>query len=224
MNRISSFFAGFIPQYISAGAILGFLKIFSFRIPEKTRKQHFLSNEKAWTDAKKKAVTGAFIEHQSLLSGLVLGKKKADYNACEVVAAYNAGISISDSSAFPEVLCEFEKLGLVFFGEFGTAPDRMLRYFHKKGWITEELRGKRITKESVESLQKGFAVYVLTAFNDRKNILAEVHTVCITKEEEGYRIHNGGDPDRVYSLLIDAVNGFNGGRGKPIVLIGIRSV
>lgn len=224
MNRISSFFAGFIPQYISAGAILGFLKIFSFRIPEKTRNRHFQANEKAWADAEKKAVSGVYIERQSALSDLVLGKEKADYNACEVIAAYNACVSMKEMLSFPKLLSEFERLGLVFFGGFGTAPDRLLRYFRAKGLDASELRGKKMTKEAVGSMQEDYEVFLLTAFNDRKNILSEVHTVCISREEDGYRIHNGGLPDSAYSTLQEAVDGFNGGRGKPIVLIGVRSV
>ncbi len=222
MNRISSFFAGFIPQYISAGAILGFLKIFSFRIPEKTRNRHFQTNEKAWKDAEKKAVSGIFIERQSELSGLVLGKEKADYNACEVIAAYNACVSMKETVSFPELLSEFERLGLVFFGGFGTAPDRLVRYFRAKGCSVSELKSRRMTKEAVGSMQKDHEVYLLTAFNDRKNILSEVHTVCISKEEDGFRIHNGGLPDRSFLTLQEAVDGFNGGRGKPIVLIGVN--
>lgn len=222
MNRIRSFFACFIPQYVSAGAILSFLKIFSFPIPRRIREKHLEKNEEAWREAVRDAVSDSYIERQSALAGLVLGRKNASYNACEVIAAYNACVAQNQPVSFPEMIAEFEKMGLVFLGAFGTSPDRLLRYFQRLGWRAKLLRGKEIDRESAFGLEEQCDVFLLTAFNDRRDILAQVHTVCVTKEERGFRIHNGTPSVCFSSTLFESVTGFNGGRGKAIALIGLR--
>lgn len=164
---------------------------------------------------------GGFIEEQRALSGMVLGNKPADFNSCEVIAAYNALAALGREASFPELLQEFERGGLVFFGAFGTAPEKLRRFFAAQGLPATVIRGRKITEKTLRSLAEEHRVFLLTAFNDRKDILSEVHTVCLTGEEGQWYVHNGGPLGECYGSLSDAVNGMSGGRGKPIVLYAL---
>lgn len=245
MNSVRQCLAAFIPRFISAGTVTRFLSFVSVRIPASVRNAHLSANSVAWDLIMDQAMTDRYIERQKCLSGLRLGKISCDRNACEVIAVYNTLAALSAEEevwaesptvsltypwfpvtrkrSFPEMLWEFESLGLALAGYFGTAPSRIIKYFGKKGYETEALYGKAITEEKTKELAGRKRAFVLTVYNDRENIMAEIHTLSITKEAYGFRVHNGGMEKEIFPKLYDAVCAVNRGKSKPIVLIGVGS-
>ena len=204
-----------------AKAILGFLSFFSFKIPSRRREAHFKENTIAWEKIRPKAEADGLIERQRLLKDLRLGNKPADYNACEVIAACNVLTVLGEHPSFPEVIRSFEAGGLVFGGAFGTAPGRILRFFESQGIPCRVLKGRQVESTDLSAWGQDSQVFILTAFNDRDNIWAMVHTVCITRGKDGYLIHNGSPLLRPFPTLEEAVSGFSNGKNKPIALMGI---
>lgn len=243
MNSVQKRLAALIPTFIGAGAVSRFLSLVSVRIPASVRNTHLAQNSIAWDMAAVDAMSGRYIEHQEKLSGLRLGKMSADCNSCEVIAAYNTLAALSEEEddwakrptkslrypwweitrprSFPEMLWEFESLGLALAGYFGTAPGKIVKYFGKRGYETEILYGRGVSEERVQTLARQCRAFVLTAYNDRKNIMAQIHTLSITKEAYGFRVHNGAMEKEIFPKLYDAVCAVNGGKSKPICLIGV---
>lgn len=174
-------------------------------------------------------------------------------NTCEVIAMYNAVVALNNGDVsvgmdFPDLLRICEQNGIIFHGYFGTDPENISEYFNElEGYEAEMISGSDVSVSSADNciayIQDNYDTYILTAYNDKddvsqtlnnisngdiKNVPNEwggIHTVCITKEENGYVIHNKGysdDDEKEYSTLEEAVNGFNEGNGRPISLIGIR--
>ncbi len=246
MKSFKQRLAAFIPRFIGAGTVARFLSLVSVRIPVSKRNAHLAQNSIAWDQIWEKAMKGRYIEYQRELSTLCLGKLSADRNACEVIATYNTMASLAATEAswakkpekslrypwwdvtrrrtFPEMLWEFESYGLALAGYFGTAPGKIVKYLEKHGYETEKLTGRAITEDRVRTLAGQFRAFVLMAYNDRENIMAQVHTLSITKEAYGFQVHNGNMEDRTFPMLYEAVCAVNQGKSKPIVLIGAGSV
>ena len=245
MKSVKQRLAAFIPRFIGAGTVARFLSFVSVRIPVSQRNAHLAQNSIAWNQIWEKAMKGRYIEHQRELSGMRLGKITADRNACEVIATYNtmASLSAAEASwakkpekslrypwwdvtrkrAFPEMLWEFESLGLALAGYFGTAPGRIIKYLEKHGYETGTLTGRAITAENVLSFARQYRAFILMAYNDGANIMAQIHTLSITKEAYGFQVHNGNMEEKTFPVLYDAVCAVTQGKSKPIVLIGAGS-
>ncbi len=166
-----------------------------------------------------------YIEHQKDMDDLYYGKRfRASYNACEVIAAYNALIDLTDHKpdiSFPELLAEFEQNGLVRKGAWGTDLQWIDRFLCENGYTVRKLTGRRITAEAVQDLERTCRTFIMTAYNDRDDIMQMIHTVTVTCSADGiYSVHNAGD-DRVYRSLSEAVFSFNHQKGRVISLIGI---
>lgn len=163
---------------------------------------------------------GPFLERQHLLGGMVLGNEKARINSCEVIAAYNALKLLKKEICFPGLLTEFEEAGLVLGGRFGTAPGRIQRVLENHGCDTILLRENELSEKKLRSLQGSFPAFLLTAYNDREDIMAMIHTMCITGD--GFLVLNGGLTGEKHFSLEEAFAAVNGGRIKPISLICVR--
>lgn len=171
-------------------------------------------------------------------------------NTCEVSAVYNClcflhhsaeidnknhnldmkGIPIDsiidDEFTFPGLLAYFEQKGLALGGYFGTSPMAIKRFLGKCGYQVTVLKGSKISRPSVDDMEQKrnpgeLSGYILTTFNDRNHLSAMIHTMCITKEEDGFVIHNDYEGTKVYSTLSQAVFGYNKGEGKPVLLMKI---
>ena len=222
MKGLKAFLAGFIPRRVSSKLVLGFLNFFSFRIPKRLREKHYRNNLEQWSTCFTRAESGGFLEYQSLLTTLSFGNHPASYNSCEAIAVYNAEKALGKDVSFPYLLMNFENRGLALFGTFGTAPKKIVRYFTDIGEKTESLIGKAVTEEAVDALEKRFTVFVVTVYNDRTNILAMIHTMCITREETGFLVHNSGGAAEAKCSLFDALSSLGDGRALTICLIGVR--
>ncbi len=165
-------------------------------------------------------------------------------NACEVIAVYNAlcalrqknsddpdmgGVMITDRRGkdirtepdFPSLLAEFSGSGICANGLFGTSPKAIEKFFRSRGFDVICCVGRQISKERMEEMSDASDVCILTSFNRGQNPFSMVHTMCVTKEKRGWRMHNDAEGGKRYPTLFSAVTGYNGGRSHPIQVLGI---
>lgn len=133
---------------------------------------------------------------------------------------------MDDEFRFPILLSYFERNGLALGGYFGTSPLAIKRFLKKRGYQVTILMGSKISGQSVDDMEQKETPgkpsgYILTTFNDRNHLSAMIHTVCITKEKEGFVIHNDYEGTKCYSSLSKAVFGYHDGKSKPILLMKI---
>lgn len=168
-------------------------------------------------------------------------------NTCEVIAVYNALTSLGQDSdnflqknnktdiinseensildktmGFVELLHYFEKNGIALNGYFGTSPRALIRFFKKHSYTIKVLKGKAIKEDVLRDLQAADeGAYILTTFNDKNSLFAMVHTMCITREDNKFVMHNDYAGTKTYASLEDAIFQYNNGKGKPIMVIKV---
>ncbi len=160
-----------------------------------------------------------FIEDQAKYTDMRYGTQTVQYSGCQVIAVFNLLRAIGRSTPFTELLRIFEADGVIFGGEFGTAPKAAAEFLRKNGLIVETSFKEA---EFPEIAEKSRAM-ILTAYNDGQDIMKMAHTICVTKEKDGYRPHNSARSGITYANIIDLIREIDGGtRGKGIFLIGVN--
>lgn len=234
---------GFIPGFVSDRLVIGFLDFTSKlqRPKEDLIELHYEYNKDIWKTSKNKCMKAYkqkwYIEKQSELKGLLYGKGNqrkdkrylkgrnltAAENSCTVIAVYNALVSLCHGKVLvdlPDLIKTFEKRGIAYGGYYGTSVKAMMRFFENNKIVTEMYIGKMIDDDVIDDIDRCFDTFVMTAYNNKYDITDMIHTVCITKEKEGYVIHNE-DGGKTYSSLKDAVGGFREGRGRVMMISGL---
>ena len=210
-------------------------------VSKKTADSHLEENEKNWGEYKER-LGSRYIERQheldmfkygsyrKTLQKMFMGDKPfvAARNSCEVISVYNAlenfGIKNEDTT-FPRLLNYFEKNASILKGYFGTSFSGIIRYFKKNGYDYISFMGKKINKENIDLIEKNYATYIFMSYNNTENIADMIHTMSITKEEQGFFIHNSFCKPIFYETLYDAVvkyNSENGFTSRPIIVMGIN--
>lgn len=206
---------------------------------EETMRQYRL-NIVEWKDFskknKKKSPEG-FLNEQWLLSGFLYGTASklqeklffkgrpitAKENSCEVIASYNALLSLGSPEPFPEVLKEYSQGGICFHGIFGTDPKAIKRFFEKRGFAVKAFEGEeieRLKSEGDPAVDRECA-YIFTTYNRKNNPFSMIHTMCITVEDTGYQTHNDAEGNKIYPTVYDAVVGYEKGRSGPFYVLRI---
>lgn len=213
-----------------------------FPMKESIIQSHFDKNQKAWkhrTDLS----SSFYIENQESLEDFYYGidwNKKlnqflfdgeplnASLNSCEVIAIYNALQFLHDGKSpmsFPSLLTLFEQEGIVLSGYFGTSPNALKKYFNQRSstYISSSVSGRKlINKPDIFSKFEKYDTFIFMAFNNHNSIKSGIHTVCICKEKvDAYRIHNCNLENTLFPNLKSAINGFQKGKGYPLLLIGV---
>ncbi len=231
-GKIKNALRAFVPSLPNA-LVEGALRMMSFfdHVPKRCRENNREENLRIWKEKYEERFSEAYIENQSELKDLKLGKSDMAYAGCEVISVYNSLLFLSripasteegriEKKPLPELISRFEDKGVILNGNFGTSPRQLCRYLSGLG-----LEARFTTKRSLfEKLASESEAFILTVYNDKKNIMQEIHTICITKEGEGvFRAHN--------SLKCrESVEGFGNleqklgleGRGKVLAMTGIR--
>jgi len=178
--------------------------------------------------------------HHSFLSKLFLQGRAltGKENICEVVGVYNVLQALhsernlpfnqgrikeqtdAEQISFPELVAYFEGHGIWLRGYFGTFPTAMGKFLKRHGYFVKSLWGFGLTREKVGKLQKEGA-FLLVTMNNKRNLWDMIHTMCISIEENGYRIHNDFEGANLYPTLEEAVYGYRDGKGKPLLLYQI---
>ncbi len=146
---------------------------------------------------------GGYINDQNYgaVSKLKLGSRTMDYNGCEVIAAYNAMLTLGEKRDIRGIAYHFENDGQMLGGEFGTNPYAIKRFFVQNGYKVKTLEGEDITDKKIPRADS----YVLSFWND-KDIQDALHTVAMRKTKEGYELFNYGGTSNNGSDKVDNLN------------------
>lgn len=230
---------GYIPKHIHDETMLGVYDFFASinNISNHTIEAHKKANNEVFPKLKNQYMVNGFIEYESKMTDLVYGVQNkildkailgngtltAANNTCGVIATYNAMSAINNNSSpvgFVDLLAAFEKEGIALDGYIGTSPNSIQDYLDRKGYQTKMLVGGSLDVKSVNSLASNYDSFIMTSYNSKDNVLDMIHTMCITKENGKYVIHNAGETEK-YDSLGDAVFGYNSASSEPICIIGV---
>lgn len=230
--------AAFIPKYTSNRVLVKVYRILAFfGVPRFIRRNHLRENrirleQAGWEFWHEK---DAFIENQSEWENIRFGvgrRQSMAYAGCEIIATYNARKALGEQASkkfMAELIDAYEARGAALWGAFGTAPTMIAAHFRKNGFAVETTDSK--DERAAAEIARNHDVMIVTAYNDKNDITAQIHTVCITKSREGkFVLHNAYYRDekgrfcksRPYDTLQDAVAHLSRREPKLIYLIGVR--
>ena len=163
-----------------------------------------------------------FMENQKRLSSLYLGMSTMDKAGCEIIAVYNALRALGMDIPLPELIDRFERDGMIYSGRYGVSAYAMRDALKDAGLTT--VTAHRLT--DMAKILTESAVSILTMYNDKTTIGAEIHSVCISRSTDGYLIHNMYGDGAVlgpYKGFDDMIGTLRGGKTGPILLIGVNT-
>ena len=236
-NPLKQFLLSFIPRHVGNSVVL---KIYNLAalipVPLKIRIQNHDHNT-AWLKKAKwdfLTVPSAYIENQNEWGEIRYGwgsHHNMKYSGCEIIATFNAlkALGKAGSSDFiADLIREYEKHGAALWGEFGVSPLAVCTCLKRHGFAV--VTAKKDDDESLNMADSQSQVFIATVYNNAKDITAQIHTVCITKEENGYILHNAYCRNQAgvyaasspYPTLKEAIAHISGQEVKMIYLIGIN--
>ena len=237
-NPINQFIVSFIPRYVCNSVVLKVYHLLTLiPVPQKIRKENFAHNTIRLKDAKWAflTVSSTYIENQNEWGEILYGwgfHHTMKYSGCEIIATFNAlkALGKADSPDFmAELIGEYEKHGAALWGEFGVSPPAICAYLKRQGFSV--VTAKKANDRSLDMADSRCRVFIATVYNNAKDITAQIHTVCITKEENRYILHNAYRKNQkgvyvasiAYATLKEAISHISGQEAKMIYLIGIDS-
>lgn len=230
--------ASLIPTYVSNRVLVkGYRFLALFGVPRFVRRNHFRENcerlkETNWNFWHESDV---LIENQSEWGNIRFGvgrRLSMRYAGCEIIATYNARKALgvpSSRKMMAELIEIYEARGAALWGAFGVAPTMIAAYFRKNGFAVETADGA--DEAAVERIAQNHRVMIATAYNDKNDIMAQIHTVCITKRaDSGFVLHNAYRRDKSgqysssppYTTVQEAVSHLSAREAKLIYLIGVK--
>ena len=163
-----------------------------------------------------------FIEDQRNYKDMTYGALPLSDNGCELIAIYNALFELTGKkdTDFSLIVDMHEKDGILLSGLFGTSIRAIEEYFVKNGFKTKSSS----KKENYEQIAQNSDVLILTMYNSRYDITAQVHTIAITKKDGTYYVHNNSanPPSVGYSSFTTCLSLIKSGLAKDLFLIGIN--
>lgn len=237
MGGMRRFLVSLIPKYVSDRVFLSIYQLLAWiRVPRRTRERNYIENcgrlrgenWSFWDDS------SSYIENQEEWRQIRFGKglhHNMSYSGCEIIASFNALKALTGCSApeqMAELIRDYEASGAALWGEFGTSPRAIERYFKKNGFTVRSACGR--DQAAVEEIGRKYRVMIATVYNDRTDITKQVHTVCITGDSRsGYVLHNaylvnqnGKYAQSIpYKTLAEAIGRISRYEPKLICLIGV---
>ena len=102
----------------------------------------------------------------------------------------------------------------------------MIMKFRIAQWLEHQLVKLVVlgSNPNMETILKYYETFILTKYNDIEDITQCIHTVCITKKNGKFYVHNNSyyGHNIQYDSIEDILNRIDGGLAKDIVLLGIR--
>ncbi|MCI5917867.1 MAG: hypothetical protein MRZ75_00850 [Roseburia sp.] len=187
----------FIPQNIDNKSVLEMFDILQKAnfISEKVRKDNVAENRE---ELRKKGYIppdGFYIENQAHWEKVRFGNSvhsNMSYSGCEIIATYNALSALGNAASADTMISlieGYEKTGAMFNGEFGVNSNAIADYFRKEGYVVDMIDSTDVN--IINQLGSNNDVIIVTVYNDQNDISQMIHTVCITKTDEGkYVAHN----------------------------------
>lgn len=225
----------YIPQHISNETVLKAYDLLSriSKVSSKVRKKNREINCRALAEGNI-FKAGHFIENQNDWGDIQFGSGKHHnmrYSGCEIIAVYNALLDLGkelSSEDMAELIGAFEEKGAALKGEFGVTPHAIRDYLKNSGFDVSVTSSNDET--SICELGRKSHTVIATVYNNKDNIMEEIHTVCITKKDGVYAVHNdytrdGKKPPGYkerggYGTLQEAIDSI-GRAAKSIYVIGI---
>ena len=222
IEAVKEYFKGFLQKKTSNRTIMASLQVlrtltpFVYQGNLKHNKENFPSHLSQIQRYR------GYIEDQYNYEDLKYGHKTIAFSGCELIAAYNALFDLTgdENIDFPEMIHYFENDGILLYGHLGTAPQAVDLYFKRKGFETK----RSFKREEYSNIEKNYDAFILTKFNDIDDITQCIHTVCITKKNGKFHVHNNSyyGHNIQYDSIEDVLNRIDGGLAKDIVLLGIK--
>ena len=230
-KNVKNYAVSFVPQRVSGRTALGFMEFLRAVQPRRVTlaEGNLYGNIYAYAKHRERVYRqDGYIEDQENYTDLRYGSVTVSYAGCEVIAVANVLNALRRACLIGDDLCQelphllylFEMNGKILGGRFGTSPGALRDYMKFLGfetWLCTDMQNFPIVAGMSD-------VLILTCYNDEKNLLKEVHTFCISKED-GYRTHNAYDRGKAgcrYEKFEDLLRDLNGGSAKPICLVGVR--
>lgn len=216
----------FIPRKVNNRTTLSFYNMFRHidkvhhsRSLRQNNLEHNLREVKNHYDNNGKL---SYIEDQKSYTDMKYGCVTVRYSGCEIISVYNAFVYLFGESimTFPELIAEFEQDGMSLNGVFGTAPSAINNMLMRHGFKTKYYHDRDLIEKS-----EGARVVIMTFYNNEENIMDMVHTVCVTREKDGYYGHNVNCNGKVlgpYISLKEFSEKINGGKSKMISSIIVK--
>ena len=138
----------------------------------------------------------SYIENQAELSHIPFGthrKSNMSYSGCEIIAVYNFLLRRGKPADLSKLIQYFELHGASLRGGFGVEPRALYHFLHCRYSSISFSCGKDAEKKLANTPPDAC---IITVQNDRNDIFQMLHTVCVTKEEAGYVIHNAYRRDK----------------------------
>lgn len=185
----------FIPQNVSNDALIFAMEVLSMNYPVfwTTREKNADDNFTTLTSSNTPYTAAAYIENQSEWGNVKFGNNSnMKFSGCEVIATYNAlfalGENVSEQTMI-DAISRYERNGAVLGGILGTSPHQIEKYFKEKGYDVTSTKSR--DEEKINNIGENSDTVIATVYNNQNDIVGEIHTVSITKDENGkYSIHN----------------------------------
>lgn len=163
---------------------------------------------------------GGYIERQSELGELRFGKSfTMAYGGCGLIALYNALLALGRDASdelFLEVAADLQRSGVAWFGKYGIHPSALRRWLKKHDYCVKRLG---VSEESFAQNEENYKVFIVTVLNGT-GLQNWVHTVCITREEAGFVVHNGPYGE-AFSTLAEAIKNSSRQGATAIYAMGV---
>ena len=180
---------------------------------------------------------GGYIENQAEWGEIRYGLSTLAFSGCEIMAVYNALHALGKEMTpqdMVELISAFERMGAVRRGKWGSSYYAVYHYFVEHEFETVFTCSRDVKR--INEIGERCDTVVLTAYNNQYDIRSMIHTISVTKDENGhYTMHNaykrnrdgkyaayGGDM-RIDSLqkVINLMS--SNGLASPICVIGISN-
>lgn len=231
-KNMSEYIQCFAQKKISSAVLLAFWDTLSktSRISWSDRQ----NNNKYNKDAIDKMITkgkykeGKVINNQAEWSNVKFGSSKNSnmaYAGCEIFATYNAMVKLGEKitgDGLADMITLFEKNGATLKGEWGTSPIAVYDYLKNKYkndvnvkvsmYVPDKIS---VSNKKIDKIGDENDVFLATVYNNADKITDMIHTVCISKEDDGsYTVYNAYKKDKDgnyvakegYKSLSDAID------------------
>lgn len=239
--HLATFVPRYIPNCLVAG-VIGLLRILQKTSEEKVEK-NYIENAKILEEQADLQggvpffKQGTYIENQRLWRKVYFGSDYTmSYGGCEIMAVYNALLSLGkelSAKELAELISHFERSGAVRGGLWGVAPQAVKPYLKRKGFRVKKTWSRK--EKKINRMGEENDTLIVFSYNNKKDIFDGIHTVNISKDEEGkFHAHNDyrTGPDgqgRIvfvshgpYETLYEAVSNLSEGTAVPICVIGVK--
>lgn len=153
------------------------------------------------------------------VAALPYGRYTMDYNGCEVLAAYNALLTLGEAAPLSEVSAWFERRGLFLGGLWGTHVLAVPEFFKARGFAVEVLY-----KDFDEAFSSVPAA-VFAFWNDAKRLRRGLHTVALAHADGGrLAVYNLRGSDREANREFHSIAELYRRTGAlPVLLVAIKA-